>query len=144
VLINPVAPLTELQPGATSELLRAAVAAHSAGSTVVIARTASAAGSTTEPLPVGDAELVATTALSAFRCTGLHELLTARDIDRLLVAGVLTNLDVDSTTRHAVELGYHVSVLASACAAHDRAAHTAAIKVTLPRIVHAIAASHDH
>jgi hypothetical protein len=144
VLINPIAPLTELDPSAASELLQAAGAARSADSTVVIAHTASAAGSPTDTLPVSDAEHVATTSLSAFRGTGLHESLTARGIDRLLVAGFPTNLDVDSTARHAVELGYHVTVLADACAAHDRTAHTAAITTTLPRIVHAIATSHHN
>jgi hypothetical protein len=141
VLINPIAPLTELDPSATSGLLGAAAAARSAGSTVVIAHTASAARGTTDALQVTDAEHVATTSLSAFRATILHELLTARGIDRLLVAGFPTNLDVDSTARHAVELGYHVTVLADACAADDRTAHATAIKVTLPRIVHAIVPS---
>jgi hypothetical protein len=142
VLVNPVAPLTELDSSVASELLRAAGGARSAGSTVVIARTASVSGGTTDALPVGDAEHVATTSLSAFRGTTLHESLTAHGIDRLLLAGHPTNLDVDSTARHAVELGCHVTVLADACAAHDRPAHTAAITVTLPRIVHAIAVSH--
>ena len=144
VLVNPVAPLTELDPGAARELLRAASAARSAGSTVVIAHTASSSGGTTDALPASDAEHVATTSLSAFRGTGLHESLTARGIDRLLIAGFPTNLDVDSTARHAVELGYHVTVLAAACTAHDRTEHAAAITVTLPRIVHAVAPSHDH
>jgi hypothetical protein len=143
VLINPVASLTEIDSSAASELRRAAGAARSAGSTVVIADTASAAGGTADALPVSDAEHVATTSLSAFRGTSLHESLTARGIDRLLIAGFPTNLDVDSTARHAVELGYHVTVLADACAAHDRSAHATAITVTLPRIVHAIASGHN-
>jgi biuret amidohydrolase len=144
VLVNPIAPLAERDPAAASELLRATSAARGAGSTVVIARTASAAGSTAQALPVGDGELVTATTLSAFRGTGLHELLTARDIDRLFIAGFPTNLAVDSTARHAVELGYHVTVFADACAAHDRAAHDAAIEVTLPRVVHAIAGRHHN
>ena len=144
VLVNPIAPLAELDPAAANELLRAASAARGAGSTVVIARTASAGGSTSETLPVGDAELVATTTLSAFRGTRLRALLTARDIDPLFIAGFPTNLAVDSTARHAVELRYRVTVLADACAAHDRAAHDAAIEVTLPRVVHAIGGRPDH
>jgi isochorismatase family protein len=144
LLINPIAPLTTIDPAATTELLRTATAARNAGSTIVIARTASAQGSNTRALLVGDYELPATTTLSAFRGTGLHDLLTEHKIDRLLVAGFPTNLDVDSTARHAVELGYHVSVLAAACAAQDRAAHAATIKVTLPRIVHAVVATHGN
>jgi hypothetical protein len=143
VLINPVAPLTELDPAATTELLRIAAAARSTGSTVVTARTASAVSNDGQALLVGDLE-AATAALSAFRGTGLHEKLAERDIDRLLVAGFPTNLDVDSTARHAVELGYHVSVLAGACAAHDRAAHAAATRVTLPRIIHAVVTGRAH
>ena len=38
VLVNPIAPLAELDPAAANELLRAASAARGAGSTVVIAR----------------------------------------------------------------------------------------------------------
>jgi nicotinamidase-related amidase len=144
VVVNPIAALAELDPAAASALLRAATAARSAGSTVVIARTASASESTTQALPVGDGELVTAATLSAFAGTGLHDLLTERDIDRLLIAGFPTNLAVDSTARHAVELGYHVTVLADACAAHDRSAHDAAIEVTLPRVVHAIAGRHEH
>jgi Isochorismatase family len=144
VVVNPIAPLAELDPAAASELLRAATAARSTGSTVVIARTASAGGGTDPALPIGDGELATATTLSAFRGTGLHELLTERNIDRVLVAGFPTNLDVDSTARHAVELGYHVTVLADACAAHERAAHDAAIEVTLPRVVHAIAGRHHN
>lgn len=138
LLINPIAPLTDLDPAATAELLSRAAAARSAGSTVLIARTASAGGHPAAALVAGDIELPATTTLSAFRRTGLHELLTARNIERLLIAGFATNLDIDSTARHAVELDYHVTVLAGACAAHDRALHATAINVTLPRIVHAV------
>lgn len=140
VLVNPIVPLTELDPAATKELLRVATAARRSGCTVVIARTAGAGVSNNISPAVGDIELPETTTLSAFRGTGLHELLTGHDIDRLLIAGFPTNLDVDSTARHAVELGYHVSVLAGACAAHDHAAHAASINVTLPRIVHAVVA----
>jgi hypothetical protein len=141
LLVNPVVPLTDLDPAATSEMLRIASAARTAGWPVVIARTASARDTPAQALAGGDVELPRTSALSAFRRTNLHELLTARNIDRILVAGFPTNLDLDSTARHAVELDYHVSVLAGACAAHDSAAHTAAINVTLPRIVHAMLAT---
>jgi nicotinamidase-related amidase len=138
LVINPVAPLTEIDPAATAELRRAAAAARSAGSPVMIARTGSAAHSSSEAAVSGDVQLPATNALSAFRGTDLHEALGARGIDRLLVAGFPTHLDIDSTARHAVELGYHVTIVAGACAAQNPAAHAAEINVTMPRIVHAV------
>ena len=38
-------------------------------------------------------------------------------VERLVIAGVATHSVVESTVRHAVDMGYEVAVVASACGA---------------------------
>jgi nicotinamidase-related amidase len=52
----------------------------------------------------------------AFSRTDLDELLRARHIDTLIVAGIMTHLAVDTTARDGAVLGYRVVVAADACA----------------------------
>jgi nicotinamidase-related amidase len=47
---------------------------------------------------------------------------------RLVIAGVATHSVVESTVRHAVDMGYEVTVAADACAAGDPAAHAASLE----------------
>lgn len=53
----------------------------------------------------------------SFTGTGLETLLRERGIERLLVAGFMTQMCVDTTTRQAAPLGFQITVLADACAA---------------------------
>jgi len=53
----------------------------------------------------------------SFTGTGLETLLRERGVERLLVAGFMTQMCVDTTTRQAAHLGFRVTVLADACAA---------------------------
>jgi nicotinamidase-related amidase len=53
----------------------------------------------------------------SFTGTGLETFLRERGIERLLVAGFMTQMCVDTTTRQAAHLGFQVTVLADACAA---------------------------
>ena len=75
----------------------------------------------------------------SFLRTGLADWLAAREIDHLVLCGYATEFCVDTTTRRAAALGYHVSLVADghtthdkphASAAHIRAHHNA----TLPAI----------
>lgn len=66
---------------------------------------------------------------SAFRGTGLSRWLKARGISDLVVAGVMTDLCVESTVREAFEKGFRVFVAPDACASKDRALHNAALAV---------------
>ncbi len=66
---------------------------------------------------------------SAFRGTGLLRWLKARGISDLVVAGVMTDLCVESTVREAFEKGFRVFVAPDACASKDRALHNAALAV---------------
>lgn len=54
---------------------------------------------------------------NSFRETGLDELLKEKGIDELHIAGAMTNMCVDTTTRAAFDLGYRVKLHQDACAA---------------------------
>lgn len=49
--------------------------------------------------------------LNAFSNTELESLLKARDIEELVLAGTVTSICIDSTGRHAAELGFKVTIL---------------------------------
>lgn len=66
---------------------------------------------------------------SAFRGTGLSRWLKARGVSDLVVAGVMTDLCVESTVREAFEKGFRVFVAPDACASKDKALHNAALAV---------------
>src|SRR5512140_3124113 len=53
---------------------------------------------------------------NAFRETGLGPLLEAAGATRLVIAGMMTHMCVDATTRAAFDLGYDCVVLKDACA----------------------------
>lgn len=67
------------------------------------------------------------TSISAFRGTSLDQILRSHGITRVVAAGVATHSVVESTVREAAELGYHVDVVADACAAAQAATHDAAL-----------------
>ena len=56
---------------------------------------------------------------NAFLNTELLELLRSWEIERLVVCGMMTHLDVDATVRAASEFGFQVVVAEDACATHD-------------------------
>jgi nicotinamidase-related amidase len=56
---------------------------------------------------------------NAFLNTDLFELLKSWEIERLIICGMMTHLDVDATARAASELGFQVIVAEDACATHD-------------------------
>ena len=57
----------------------------------------------------------------------LAEVLNSRGIDSLIIAGVATNISVESTARAAVDLGYHVTIAEDACSAATEQIHAASI-----------------
>jgi nicotinamidase-related amidase len=54
---------------------------------------------------------------NSFRETGLDELLKRQGINELHIAGAMTNVCVDTTTRAAFDLGYTIKLHQNACAA---------------------------
>lgn len=70
--------------------------------------------------------------VSGFVHTDLSGELAARGVDRLVVAGITTSLGVESNVRHAVDLGYTVTVVTDACVDESDAAHDAALHRIAP------------
>jgi nicotinamidase-related amidase len=58
---------------------------------------------------------------NSFVDTPLQSELSARDVDDLVVVGMMTSMCVDSTVRAAADLGFEVTVVHDACAAPDLA-----------------------
>jgi nicotinamidase-related amidase len=65
--------------------------------------------------------------INAFYESSLETVLRALGATRLLVAGVATHSVVESTVRHAADMGYEVAVVSPACAAASPATHAAAL-----------------
>ncbi len=53
---------------------------------------------------------------NSFRQTRLQEILLGAHVDRLVIAGMMTQMCVDATTRAAVDYGYECTLLHDACA----------------------------
>ena len=56
---------------------------------------------------------------SAFRDTGLQQLLKNAGIEQLVVCGAMTQMCVDTTVRAAFDLGYICHVISDACATRE-------------------------
>ncbi|WP_431025435.1 cysteine hydrolase family protein [Halomonas sp. H5] len=61
--------------------------------------------------------------INPFYDTQLCVLLRGLNIERVLIAGVATHSVVESTARHAVDCGFHVTVAADACASASSESH---------------------
>jgi nicotinamidase-related amidase len=71
---------------------------------------------------------------SAFYGTELDLQLRRRGITTILLAGIATNIGVESTARDAWQHGYAVVLVEDACASMDAAMHQFAIEKILPRV----------
>jgi len=71
--------------------------------------------------------VVTHTRINAFYGTPLAELLRDVGAERLVIGGVATHSVVESTVRHAADMGYDVWVAADACAAADPEVHAASL-----------------
>ena len=67
--------------------------------------------------------VIAKTLPSSFDRTELHDILQARGITTLILAGLMTHMCVETTARAALPLGYSVIVAADACASRDLPAY---------------------
>jgi ureidoacrylate peracid hydrolase len=64
---------------------------------------------------------------SAFKDTELNALLRAQKVENLLLAGITSNVCVESTARDAYMLDYHVVFLSDASATYEAQAHQATL-----------------
>jgi biuret amidohydrolase len=78
--------------------------------------------------PERDEPVVVKSTADAFLGTDLDAQLRSLGIETVALAGVSTNSCVESTARHAADLGYGVALVEDACAAADRSLHDAAVK----------------
>jgi nicotinamidase-related amidase len=62
-----------------------------------------------------------------FTGSSLDDVLRRRGITSVAVAGVATNVSVESTVRQAADLGYRCTVMGDVCSAADPAAHEASL-----------------
>jgi len=80
----------------------------------------------------GDVEIVKRS-VGAFHQTGLDDLLRARDIATIALAGIATNFGVESTGRVASDAGYSTLYLTDAMTGLDGNAHDFAVTYIFPR-----------
>jgi nicotinamidase-related amidase len=71
--------------------------------------------------------------VSAFAGNNLQQILTAQDIDHLVLAGIATGGIVLSTALQAADLDYRVTVLSDACADPDPDLHNTLVTKVLNR-----------
>ena len=70
----------------------------------------------------------------AFYGTNLDTHLRRRGIGTLIVTGLVTNIGVDTTMRHAHERGYDQVLVSDGCAAMSREEHDYTLRFVAPRI----------
>jgi len=73
----------------------------------------------TELAPVPNEAVIEKGLLNAFAGTELHALLSATGHKNIILAGFMTHMCVSSTARGALDLGYRITIAASACGTRD-------------------------
>lgn len=79
--------------------------------------------------------------IGAFHGTGLHDRLAEHGVDTLVLAGIATNMGVESTARAAGDLGYHLVFAHDAMSAMTAAEHEASVALDFPRFGTVVAAA---
>jgi nicotinamidase-related amidase len=75
---------------------------------------------------------------SGFVNTDLDYRLRTHGVDHLVLAGLRGNTCIEGTARHAVELGYHVTIVKDAIATFRHEEWVATVEVNAPTFAHAI------
>ncbi len=78
--------------------------------------------------------LVTKKTMGAFTSTDLHAQLRAKGVTQLVIVGVATGSGVESTARHAHELGYNVTLAVDAMADRSAEIHAHSLTHVFPRI----------
>lgn len=79
--------------------------------------------------------------IGAFQDTDLHERLTERGVDTLVMGGIATNMGVESTARAGADLGYRLVFAHDAMSGLTAAEHEAAVTLDFPRFGTVVAAA---
>ena len=77
---------------------------------------------------------VVKTTVGAFTSTNLEQLLRDKSVTQVVVIGVATSFGVESTVRHARDLGFNVTVATDAVTDVDPDNHARALKGIFPRM----------
>jgi ureidoacrylate peracid hydrolase len=77
--------------------------------------------------PLDDEIVIRKTSSSAFISTNIDYLLRNLGVRSLVIAGLLTDQCVDSAVRDACDLGYLVTLVTDACAAHSPERHASSL-----------------
>jgi len=72
--------------------------------------------------------------VGAFLGTSLDELLRARGVTQIFLAGVSTSGGVESTARSAYDMGYHVVFVSDAMTDMNEDAHSKRVEIMFPRL----------
>lgn len=78
--------------------------------------------------PSGDEFVVKHSRVNAFYGSQLEELLCVLKAERLVMAGVATNSVVETSARHAADMGYEVIVASDACSCARLDLHEASLE----------------
>jgi nicotinamidase-related amidase len=70
----------------------------------------------------------------AFAGTDLEQILKQRGVDTVVLAGIATNIGVESTARQGTGLGFAFVLVEDACAARDAEAHRSSFERIFPRL----------
>lgn len=81
-----------------------------------------------EIAPLGDEIIIDNTSISTFNSTAIDQMLRNMQIDRLWVAGIVTEGCVELTARDAADRGYYVTLVTDACASSTHAGHADAVQ----------------
>jgi len=88
-----------------------------------------------EQLAVADSDIqVIKRQWGAFYGTDLELQLRRRGVKTIVLAGISTNVGVESTARNAWEMGFELVIAEDACSAHDNDNHQSSVKNIFPRI----------
>ncbi|MEV6896999.1 isochorismatase family cysteine hydrolase [Amycolatopsis sp. NPDC051372] len=105
----------------------AALTARSGGRSGVVCRAGSWGAESFEVAPLPGEPVVLKHRYSGFVNTRLDSVLRTLRAETLVMAGVSTNVCVESTARHGYMLDYHIAFMGDCCAAFTQAEHDAAL-----------------
>jgi nicotinamidase-related amidase len=84
--------------------------------------------------PLPDEPVLTKTCTNAFLTSNLQQRLNGLGVDTLIVMGLWTNYAVESTVRHASDMGYRVIVVKDACASNTVENHEFTINNIMPTL----------
>lgn len=70
----------------------------------------------------------------AFRNTDLEEYLKRQGVTQVVLAGIATSIGVESTARHAYELGFNVTLAVDAMTDRNAESHANSVAYIFPRL----------